>query len=115
MTKVVDYMQAIEKAGGNADLAKELFGMLLNELPQLCNRLQEAIERQDLQATWDHAHKIYGSTAYCGVPILRNAASLMETAVKKQELTTIRAQFQVLEEAIQQLLTEGPLHLQQAW
>lgn len=115
MTAVVDYTEAITKAGGNAELAKELFGMLLQELPLLRNQLQEAIEKGDLQAIWDHAHKIYGSTAYCGVPLLRQVAGTMETAVKSQQLGAIREQFTALDEAIQQLITEGPSHLSETW
>ena len=115
MTTVIDYNQAIEKAGGSTELAKELFGMLLQELPQLRDSLEAAIAQENLQATWDHAHKIYGSTAYCGVPLLRDAAGLMETAVKSKELVAIRERFQALDKAIQQLLAEGPLHLQQTW
>lgn len=115
MTNSVDYTEAIEKAGGNAELAKELFGMLLQELPGLRSNLQEAIEQENLQAVWDHAHKLYGSTAYCGVPLLRQAASLMETAIKAQELTAIRQQFDSLDGAIQELLVEGPTHLAKTW
>lgn len=115
MTTVVDYVEAIEKAGGNADLAKELLGMLLQELPQLRDYLEGAIVRENLEAIWDHAHKIYGSTAYCGVPCLRDAASAMESAVKSQQFDAIRNQFTTLDEAIQQLITQGPKHLAAVW
>ncbi len=115
MTTVVDYAEAIEKAGGNVELAKELLGMLLQELPSLRDQLLLAIEREDLQATWDHAHKIYGSTAYCGVPVLREVASAMESAVKGQQLVAIRDQFIELDVAIQQLIIQGPTHLAGAW
>ena len=50
MTGVVDYAEAIDKAGGNAELAKELFGMLLQELPQLREQLQEALGQENQQA-----------------------------------------------------------------
>jgi two-component system sensor histidine kinase BarA len=115
MTAIVDYAEAIDKAGGNAELAKELFGMLLQELPQLREKLHLAIAQQDLQAIWNHAHKIYGSTAYCGVPMLREAASVMETTVRGKELEAIRAEFVSLDAAIQQLLKQGPAHLGSEW
>lgn len=115
MTTVVDYAEAVEKAGGNAELAKDLFSMLLQELPLLRDQLQEAISHMNFQAMWDHAHKIYGSTAYCGVPRLRLSASAMESAVKSQQLKTIQDQFSVLNEAIQQVLTLGPTHLAEVW
>jgi two-component system sensor histidine kinase BarA len=115
MTTIVDYREAIEKAGGNTELAKELFGMLLEELPKLREKLQNAIAQDDLQAIWNHAHKIYGSTAYCGVPVLRQAASTMEMTVRSKELDAIRQEFESLNVAINQLLTQGPAHLTQDW
>lgn len=115
MTTVVDYAEAIEKAGGNTQLAKELFGMLLQDLPQLRGKLQDAIAQEDLQGMWNHAHKIYGSTAYCGVPQLRQVASDMESAVRDKQWGAIQQKFDALDEAIQQVLTQGPAHLTNAW
>lgn len=115
MTSVVDYQEAIDKAGGNAELAKELFGMLLQELPSLRQQLQDAITQANHQAIWDHAHKIYGSTAYCGVPQLCLAAADMEATVKTRELPAIRAQFAALDAAIGELLQQGPGLLAANW
>lgn len=111
----VDYAEAIEKAGGNNNLAKELFGMLLHELPTLRDKLAQAIDQEDHQAMWDHAHKLYGSIAYCGVPRLREAASTMENAVKAKALTPIREQFTHLNAAILDLLQQGPSLLTATW
>jgi len=115
MTIVVDYTEAIDKAGGNTELAKELFGMLLQELPALRDQLELAIKQADLPAIRDHSHKIHGSTAYCGVPQLRAAASEMEIAVKGQQLMVISGQFAILKQAIQLLLAQGHTHLNEAW
>lgn len=115
MTQQVDYAEAVEKAGGNAELAKELFSMLLQELPTLHERLQTAITQLDIQAAWDHAHKIYGATAYCGVPALRLAAREMETAVKSQLWEAIRERFTTLETAIQNIVSQGQSHLDASW
>lgn len=115
MTTVIDYHEAIDKAGGNPELAKDLFGMLLQELPLLRQQLQDAIAQADLQAIWDHTHKLYGSTAYCSVPNLHRAAGDMETTVKSQELPAIRSQFTTLEAAIEELLAQGPGHLAAEW
>ena len=115
MTTVVDYADAIEKAGGSVDLAKDLFGMLLQELPVIREQLKLAIENKDHQAMWDNAHKLYGSTAYCGVPLLRVAASEMEAAVKGEEPATIHSQFASLNKAIEQLIEQGPIYLGEDW
>lgn len=115
MNNIVDIPHCLEQAAGNEALAKELFTMLLKELPDLQASLASAIEQQDLQACWDHAHKIYGSTAYCGVPGLRDSAQAMELAVKSNDIKRIQEQFTGLRGAIYKVLEAGPGYLQQSW
>lgn len=115
MTEVVNYSEALERAGGSVDLAKELFAMLLKELPVLRKQLRAAIDAQDLAASWDHAHKIYGSTAYCAVPMLHRTAQATEAAIKAQDLSGLRNRFEELEAAIETLLSSGPDHLLADW
>ena len=115
MTKVIDYKLALEQAAGNQELAKELFEMLLKELPVMKQKLNIAIKENDLQACWDHAHKIYGSTAYCGVPALREAAQVMETAVKEEDMGKIEENFTALATEIERLLTTGQDALAADW
>jgi len=115
MTKVIDYKLALEQAAGNQELAKELFEMLLKELPVMKQKLNIAIKENDLQGCWDHAHKIYGSTAYCGVPALRESAQIMESAVKAEDMDKIEANFSALSEEIERLLELGHQTLSIDW
>lgn len=115
MNKVIDIQLALDQAGGNEALAKDLLTMLLKELPLLSEKLQQAIHAQDNTAMWDHAHKLYGSTAYCGVPGLQHTAKSLEDAVKqrKHELI-ITAHSRVCTE-ITLLLEAGPSWLTRNW
>ena len=115
MSTIVDIPLALEQAGGSAELAKELFGMLLADLPGLQERLNQAFESGDRQALWDHTHKIHGSTAYCGVPALREAAHAMEKAIKAEDGVDLRAPLAELNRAIDALLAEGPAMLERDW
>lgn len=115
MTEVIDYQLALEQAAGDEGLAKELFEMLLNELPILKEKLGRAIKASDLQGCWDHAHKIYGSTAYCGVPALRTAAQAMESVVKGEDMGQIEGNFTALSTAIERLLEQGRQALITTW
>jgi two-component system sensor histidine kinase BarA len=115
MTEVIDYQLALEQAAGNEELAKELFEMLLKELPVLKQKLSIAIKENDLQGCWDHAHKIYGSTAYCGVPALRDAAQVMESAVKNENMGQIEANFTALSTEIERLIEQGRQALATDW
>jgi len=115
MQEILDKKQAIEQAGGNETLAKELFGMLLQDLPVLQEQLRSAIAEQQSQTMWDSAHKLYGSTAYCGVPALRECARVMEECIKQQDNTRLGITYDKLEQEIQRLLEKGPQLLQDSW
>ena len=114
MLPMLDIPHAIKQAGGNPDLAKELFTMLLKELPDLKSKLNQAFSDGDEQGLWDHAHKIYGSTAYCGVPALNNAARELEEAIKAKA-SNIADRIQAVNKAIDELLMDGETALEQEW
>ncbi len=105
---ILDKNQALEQAGGNETLARELFAMLLEELPVLQAQLAQALESGEQEAQWNPAHKLYGSTAYCGVPALREAARAMEECIKQQDETQLQSCFARLCAEISQLLEQGP-------
>ena len=111
---MLDITQAIEQAGGNPDLAKELYTMLLKELPELKRKLNQALNDADNQGIWDHTHKIRGSTAYCGVPALQTAAKALEQAIKTQA-SDVPEKIQRVNKAIDELLSDGQLALEQDW
>lgn len=115
MEKAVDIDLALEQAAGNEDLAKELFQMLLAELPVSFASLQSAIAEQDNQSIWDHAHKIFGATAYCGVPALRHVAQQLESFIKADDLVSVNAHTELLAVEIERLLELGPGLLEQDW
>jgi two-component system sensor histidine kinase BarA len=114
MLPMLDIPHAIEQAGGNPDLAKELFSMLLKELPDLKHKLNQAFNNGDEQSLWDHAHKIYGSTAYCGVPALNKSAKELEAAIKQQG-GNIEEKIKTLNETIEELLDIGQTELENNW
>jgi len=112
MSDVVDISLALEQAGGSADLARDLFGMLLADLPDLRDKVNAAFASGDREALWDHTHKIHGSTAYCGVPALREAAHAMEQAIKAGDGADLDTPLAALNSAIDQLLEQGPAILE---
>ena len=114
MLPMLDIPYAIEQAGGNPDLAKELFTMLLKELPEQKRKLNQAFNEGNEQDLWDHAHKIYGSTAYCGVPALQKAAKELEDAIKKSD-GNIDKKIELVNLNIEELLTIGPEELDRNW
>ena len=115
MTQILDYDIALEQAAGNEQLAKELFEMLLAELPKLRQDLQNALAAQDKTACWDHAHKLYGSTAYTGVPRLKEVAHKMENAIKQDNEQMMAKYFKFVVDEIDSILEIGAHELKQNW
>jgi two-component system sensor histidine kinase BarA len=114
MLPMLDIPHAIEQAGGNPELAKELFTMLLKDLPDQKRKLNQAFNERDQHALWDHAHKIYGSTAYCGVPALNKAARELEDTIKAKT-DDLADKIQEVNKAIDELLMDGETALNQDW
>ena len=114
MPETLDISLAIEQAGGNAELARDLFTMLLDELPHHRDKLQQAFQAGDNEALWDHAHKVYGATAYCGVPALREAAGELEQAIKGQT-DDLGGRLDAVIRAMEELVENGAVYLKQDW
>ncbi|MGO1500524.1 MAG: ATP-binding protein [Marinobacter sp.] len=74
--------ESIQLAAGKADLAEELFSMLLEQLPTDFNTIERLWNGEHLESLLECVHKLHGATRYCGVPELRSAANRLETALK---------------------------------
>jgi two-component system sensor histidine kinase BarA len=74
--------ESIQLAAGKADLAEELFSMLLEQVYLDRERVRELWASEHLEELLECVHKLHGATRYCGVPELRAAANHLETAIK---------------------------------
>ena len=79
----IDTNLALERAGGNQDLARELYQMLQNELPNYHSTIKQHYDSGDYEALLEVVHKLHGSATYCGVPALKEAAASMESNIKQ--------------------------------
>jgi len=83
--KNLDWPLALQRANNNESLARELLGMLLNELPEQVLILKQAAQSNDIEALKSITHKIHGACCYCGVPQLHSCVSKLETALKSEQ------------------------------
>ena len=74
--------ESIQLAAGKADLAEELFSMLLEQVHMDLERIPDLWARDRLDDLLECVHKLHGATRYCGVPELRATANRLETAIK---------------------------------
>ena len=84
-----DQADAIKLAGGNKELADELFGMLITELPQYKEKLALALDENNIKDLKHFIHKVNGATSYCGVPKLRQAAVELESLIDHKTLDDV--------------------------
>lgn len=101
--KTFDQRLALEQAGGSAELANELFTMLLRELPQFERGIRSAHQRNDLDTLQRTVHKLNGAATYCGVPALKHAADYLETALKREQFDRVEPGLAALLDAIHQV------------
>lgn len=96
--------QALHLAGGNSELADELFAMLIAELDNYERHIKKAFDENNIKELKYHTHKINGATSYCGVPKLKHTASILETKINANELDTLTEDTYLLLESISELI-----------
>lgn len=115
MTKILDIQQSITAANGNASLAKELFAMLLSDLDLRLEQIKSSFQTNNMEALKEHIHKLYGATAYCIVPELRNSAATLEKRLKEKDHSQLHSQVDEVLQKIQELINGGPDFLKKDW
>ncbi len=112
---IINTELALEKSNGNSDLAKELFTMLINDLPQALEKIKSSYLANSIQELSEHTHRLYGSTTYCGVPDLKSAAARLDNCIKSNNKSEIQDCIQLVEKSIQALLKNATEILDQPW
>lgn len=112
---IINTKLAIEKSNGDSELAKELFTMLINELPKSLDNLKLSLQSNLFQELLEHAHKLHGSTAYCGVSDLKSAAYKLENSIKNNNKIEIQLNVNAVEKSIILLLQQAPEILKTKW
>ncbi|MEA3412351.1 MAG: ATP-binding protein [Pseudomonadota bacterium] len=100
---VLDSEKAVRLAGGNRDLARELFGMLKIDLKSRLPMLND--ENPDTVALGEMAHKVRGGAKYCAAEVLQTRAGELEAAVDRGESgPALESRISGLRESIEVLL-----------
>lgn len=115
MTKIFDIQQSISAANGNASLAKELFTMLLADLDARLQQIETSFQSNDMKSLEEHTHKLYGATAYCIVPKLRNSAAVLEQAVRTEPHKDLKNLVENVLQEMKSLINAGPSYLEKEW
>jgi len=113
--QIFDRQQSIIAANGNVTLAKELFTMLLSELNSRFQQIESSFRSNDLDTLAEHVHKLYGATAYCIVPQLRQDAQKLDEALSEKKGSPLAPLVAAVLDSMTQLINKGPDFLESDW
>lgn len=74
----VDISLSLKLANHKPELARDMLAMLLGSLESEQKRLDQAFAAQDFSLLQERAHRLYGSSCYCGVPLLKRLSGLLD-------------------------------------
>ncbi len=100
----IDKNAALKSSGGRTEIAIEMLGLLLKNLPQDRELINAALHSQDLIVAQEHIHKLHGACCYCGVPELKNCCNAMESILKKNLTAHIGDVLTAFNRAVDRLL-----------
>lgn len=115
MTKILDIKRSITAANGNVSLAKELFTMLLTDIDERLKQIEASFKSNNMQELEEHIHKLYGATAYCIVPPLRQSAKSLEKILREKDYSQLITHIDVVVNEIIHLIKEGPAFIELDW
>lgn len=102
--KNVESEKALEYAGGNNDLAKELYAMFIDDLPKMKTKLVEAYQHNDRIRLEEVTHKIHGAASCCAIKSIKEAAGILENAVIRNKKDNLHDEYGILLDTIDELL-----------
>lgn len=115
MTKILDIQQSIIAANGNTSLAKELFTMLIDDLDVRLQQIETSFQSNNMGALEEHIHKLYGATAYCIVPQLRESTKILDEILRNKDYEKIDSLVDNVLNEMRQLINEAPAFIEKDW
>jgi CheY-like chemotaxis protein/HPt (histidine-containing phosphotransfer) domain-containing protein len=98
-----DRASALDRAGGDEELLRELVGLFLDECPQRMAEIREALARRDAPKLQRAAHTLRGAVANFEAREAVEAARRLETVAGQDDWARAEQAWAALEEAIDRL------------
>lgn len=86
---------ALKNAGGHRDLAEQLYGMFIQEIPDHLQCLKELYQKEEWEQFRNRVHKIHGATRYLGLPELHQTTLDLELYIKQQDSHQIASMYEL--------------------
>jgi len=108
----VDINLSLDLAANNKSLLKQIFEILLREIPHHKEQLSNAVRQLDYAKLSMIAHKIHGTTCYACLPRLKSQVELIQQQLTQESYTLLEATVDEMIEELEQirLKIESYLH-----
>jgi len=91
---------------GDLSLLQQILDIVQTDFPQLCTKLGQAIETENVELIHRHAHTLKGSLANVGGDIASIIAAEIDAAATKNNLNRCAKEFSGLRPAIDKFLIQ---------
>ncbi|HVS63957.1 MAG TPA: response regulator [Thermoanaerobaculia bacterium] len=103
---LVDWHEARRVVGGHDTILRKVVAAGAAELPELADRLSEALESADAESAQRLAHTLKGALQPFGASQLVSDSERLEDSARRNDLSETRRRFQALEPSLRALGTE---------
>nr|WP_244900993.1 two-component sensor histidine kinase BarA [Paraferrimonas haliotis] len=79
----IDWKLALSQANNNAELAKEMIQMMLDDLPNAHTNIRRAMTHNDNSLAQQSVHRLHGAACYAGVVSMQRQCADIETQLKQ--------------------------------
>ncbi|PHS71176.1 MAG: hybrid sensor histidine kinase/response regulator [Cycloclasticus sp.] len=96
----------ISRKSMNADtqFILHILNKFFAELPEQLNSISHDVKQNELKNAAETAHKVHGSAAYCGTPLLKNASKQLETNLRNNKIVLIEESMGKFQNEVEKLL-----------
>ena len=112
--KSVDIKQSLGLAADNESLLKQIFEILLRDIPDHKSQLSNTVQLLDYAKLSSIIHKIHGITCYTGLPRLKLQVVSIQQQLAEKSYSDISMAVDSMIEELEQVRLEVELYLQQA-
>ena len=111
-TKSVDIKQSLDLAAGNESLLKQIFEILLRDIPDYRKHLSNAIEQLDYTKLSSIIHKIHGTTCYTSLPMIKSQVTSIQQQISAESYINLDTAVASMIKELEQVRLEVELYLQ---
>jgi HPt (histidine-containing phosphotransfer) domain-containing protein len=104
--------ELLNRVGNDKELADEILAAYLKLLPDLKDKMERSIQKNDTHSVFKAAHTLNGASANVAATAIRNIACDIEKAGKQEDIDSINRLFMSLNNKIQETEREIKSFLQ---